>query len=807
MGPLKDLVEWYLGIPEAAAGEGTAWNVRFDTPWPYWMPNWLVLLVVLAAIGFVVGVCSRDAKSASLPMRLGMIVLRLSLLCLLLLIMSGLTLRIDRMGLSTVVVLIDDSASMRFDDQYPQQEIAEKAKELIDAGDFNEATRLNLGKAILTNDDGAFLKRLLRKHKLRVYRFSDSVSAVGSEAVEEDDLDALTPLLLDLSPDGAQTRPGPAVVKILDDLRGTRPSAIVILTDGITTTTEEENLSTVAELAREKLVPIYLVGIGSEEPSRDLHLYDMRADEVAFVREPILFSARLKGYELQGRSVSVSLKEKNSDEVLAVKNVTLEQGSQPVKVELSYTPLKSGEFDYILEATALPQETNVENNSELRHVSVRDEKIKVLLADSYRRWEFWYLKNLLDRDGTIELHTVLQDADPEFASQDETARPINGRFPVSYDALVKYAVVIFGDLDPGYLSASILENLQKFVSEAGGGLIMIAGSQHNPISYRGTPLEALLPITIASTKVPPEDVPIVESFRPRLTLEGQQGTPIFQFADSLQETLEIWDQLPEIRWMVEASELKPGAVVFVEHPERRGVEGNLPLIVMQRFGGGKVLFHATDELWLWRLRREDLYYGRYWIQAIRYLSRSKLLGTEGTAELTTDRLVYQRGDAVQLRLRFLNETLAPVGRSGVAVMVERRGGSSQKVELTRRPHLPMVFEGRLNRATDGAYHAFVVEPSFPKMPPSADFRVEAPLQELQRRRLDRRELSLAAKISRGRSYTLEDVHKLPDQIPAGRPIPLESGEPVSIWNRWELMFLFTILLLAEWILRKRCRLV
>ena len=162
MGPLKDLVEWYLGIPEAAAGEGTAWNVRFDTPWPYWTPNWLVLIVVLAAIGFVVGICSRDAKSASFPMRLGMIALRLSLLCLLLLIMSGLTLRIDRMGLSTVVVLIDDSASMRFDDQYPQQMIADKAKELIDAGDFKESTRLNLAKAILTNEEGSFLKRLLR---------------------------------------------------------------------------------------------------------------------------------------------------------------------------------------------------------------------------------------------------------------------------------------------------------------------------------------------------------------------------------------------------------------------------------------------------------------------------------------------------------------------------------------------------------------------------------------------------------------------------------------------------------------------
>jgi len=804
---LKEFMEWYLGIPPAAPGEGTSWNVRYDTPWPYWMPDWLLLILALAVIGFVVGINSRDAKAASLPMRIAMIFLRLSLLSLLLLVFSGLTIRIDRMGLSTVVVLVDDSASMRFEDRYQQEGLTERAERLIAGGNYDKATRLNLCKAILTNDEGAFLKRLVRNHKLRVYRFSENVVPLGGEFIEKDDISELIPLLLDLSSDGSQTRPGPAVSKILDDLRGTRPSAIVILTDGITTTTDDEKLSTIAETAREKLVPLYTVGIGSEEPIRDLHLYDMRADEIAFVDEPILFSARLKGYELGGQTVTVSLKERETADVLAVENVTLSGDGHPVKVEISYIPAQTGDFDFILEVMPLAKETNIENNSELRHVSVREEKIKVLLADSYRRWEFWYLKNLLERDGTIELHTVLQDADPEYAAQDETARPINGRFPVSYDDLVKYSVVIFGDMDLGYLSAGILDNLQKFVSEAGGGLIMIAGSQHNPLSYAGTPLETLLPIELGSVKVPPENVAVESGFQPQLTLEGQQGTPIFQFADSPRENLEVWNQLPELQWLVEAAELKPGAVVFVEHPLRRGLKGNLPVIVMQRFGSGKVLFHATDELWRWRFRRGDLYFGRYWIRTIRYLSRSKLLGAEGTAELVTDRLLYQRGDPVQLRLRFISEQLAPVGRNGVAVMVERRGGIQHRVELTRLPHSPMVFEGRFHQAAEGAYHAFAVEPSFPTTPPSTNFRVETPYQELQKRRLDQQELVQTAKISRGRSYTLATVNNLPNQIPRGQAVPLESGEPIPFWNRWELMILFSLLLLAEWLLRKRCRLV
>ena len=43
----------------------------------------------------------------------------------------------------------------------------------------------------------------------------------------------------------------------------------------------------------------------------------------------------------------------------------------------------------------------------------------MLLVQDYPSYEFRYLKNLLDRDSTIELHSLLQDADPQFAKEDE----------------------------------------------------------------------------------------------------------------------------------------------------------------------------------------------------------------------------------------------------------------------------------------------------------------------------------------------------------------------------------------------------
>ncbi len=71
---------------------------------------------------------------------------------------------------------------------------------------------------------------------------------------------------------------------------------------------------------------------------------------------------------------------------------------------------------------------------------------------------------------------------------------------------------------------------------------------------------------------------------------------------------------------------------FVDFPPRNTDRQQSPLIAMHRFGGGKVIFHATDETWRWRFRVGDLYLGRYWVQAIRYLSRSKLLGRDRIAQ-------------------------------------------------------------------------------------------------------------------------------------------------------------------------------
>ncbi len=804
---MKSYLEWYLGIPASKTGQGTEWSWLHEKPWPSGMPQWSVLLVAVLAVGFVVSGYRRQLRGKSWLWPLLLSGLRLAAIGVVLLVLTQLKLAVDRTGLPFLAVLVDDSASMSLEDRYADADQKKAAQEYQKTAERNGSSRLALTKSLLTRNDGDFLKRLQATHQVRVYRFSDSAVPIGGlELAGGQPLSDLLTSISALRPDGADTRPAEAIRKVLSDFRGTLPTAIVVITDGVATTGEADKLTVGAGLAAAKAVPLYPVAVGTEDSVFDLNLYDVQVEEVAFVDDPLKLTGKLKSFGFKGKPVTVTLREKDERTPLATQQVTAPENGQTLPLEITWTPTKPGEYQLVLEVSPQPTEVDKTNNSELRQVSVREGRVKVLLIDSIPRWEYRDLKFMLEREKTIELHTVLQDADLEYADQDLVAQPLRGRFPVSREQLNDYDVILFGDVDPRLLSQNSLDNIREFVRESGGGLLLISGPQHMPQDYRGTALETLLPIEFDGLQVPSSDVPILDAFQSVLTVEGQKSTPIFRFDENDLDSLIVWKRLPGMHWFVEAPQLKPGATVLVEHPTKRSGTRGLPIIAMQRFGAGKILWHATDETWQWRRRVGDLYYGRYWVQAIRFLSRSRLLGQSKQAELRSDRSVYQRDDTINLRVRFFNEAEAPTTNDGVQVNVERRNGTTQLVTLQRVPQSPHVFEGQVQRPLDGTYHAWVAKPDFAQTPPSTDFRVESPDREFKVRGTNHPDIQSAAKISHGRAYNLATVEKLPDDIPVGQPIPLRSEEPIVIWNRWEVLAIFASLLTTEWLLRKRLRL-
>jgi len=785
-------IERALGI-EAAPGEGTAW--RLDHTWGW--PPWVGLLFGVFAVVFVVYSYLRENPQSARWFRMLLASIRLSLVGILLIMLSQLVLSLSKTGLPYVAVLVDDSLSMTVVDKYDEA-LESKISERLRSVKARETSRWNLARTLLCEKDGRMLNALGQNYKLRLY-FLTGARPAGSK-----DVARLVEEIGRGQPSGETTELGSGIRAVLDDLRGTSPAAMVLLSDGINTA--GPGLDDAAAYARRKGVPLFNVALGNDRPVRDLKLSDLLVEEVVFVDDVVHFEFKLSGTGFEGEEVLITLREEGKTDVLARMSATLGADEGHQQLRLPYRPTEEGQFRYVVEVEPREEELQTENNRQERTVRVRREKIRVLLVQAYPNYEFRYLENMLDRDGTVQLNTVLQDADPEHAEQG--AASLRG-FPVRRDELFAYDVIIMGDVNPDLLNETMLQNLADFVDKEGrgGALVCIAGPRYMPSAYCNTPLGPLLPVDPASIRYPNPGDPIGEGFVVRPTELGM-ASPQMQLGDTSDETRSIWEDLPAVYWSVEATRLKPAARVLAEHPLDTDPDGRpLPIIVMHYVGAGKVLFHATDETWRWRFRVGDMYFARYWVQTIRYLARSKLAGGERSAVLTTDRREYRRGEAVNLRVRFTDERMAPAEDDGVTVVLEHQGRQTRRIKLHRSTSGRAVFEGRLNKPEIGLYHAWIAVPAADGRTPAADFSVVAPPGEFARVRMDAVALREAAQLTGGRYYTFADADGLLDDLPPGRQVPVESLPPRPLWNRWPLLLLFLVLLISEWVLRKTGQMV
>jgi len=790
-GTLPTWMERMLGI-ETGSGEGAVWSI--ETAWSW--PPWVTLLFAAFAVAFIVAVYLRESKAASRTFRLFLAGVRLALVALAAMMIAQVSLSLHRTGLPYVAVVVDDSQSMTIDDRSEEgvrQVLAARVKAAM--GDSAEPTRWNLAAALLTENDAAMLTAMAEEYKLRVY-FLDGKQPRPAQATSAPEIAAE---IRSADVDGETTRLGDGVRAVLNDLRGSAPAAVVLMSDGINT--DGPPLSDAAELARRRGVPLFVVALGSDQPIRDLKLSNLMVDDVVFVDDVVHFKANLSATGLKGTKVRVVLRKEGDSKVLAAIEATLGDDGKTEEVRLPYRPKEVGQFKFTVEAEPQKGELNTDNNRQQRTVDVRKEKIRVLLVQAYPSFEFRYLRNMLARDETIELHTVLQDADLEYAEQDAAALAV---FPVRRDELFAYDVVILGDVNPAMLSGSTLENLFEFVDDRnkGGSLVLIAGPNYMPGAFRGTPLASLMPLDLGSARFPGREQLLTEGYRVAPTELGLT-TPPMQLGDTPAETESIWARLPELYWLLEIHDLKPAARVLAVDPRRTAHDGRpLPVICLQYVGAGKVLFHATDETWRWRRRVGDVFFARYWVQMIRYLSRSKLGSADRSATLVTDRRQYEQGEPVRLWVRFADERLAPAEDDGVTVVLEQRGQKTRRIPLRRAATARGTFQTTLSRLSAGEYHVWVALPTLEGQAPAADFAVKRPGGEFEQVRTDAAALRQAAETSRGQYYTFDMAERLIGDLPPGRQVPIESLPPKPLWNKWPVLLAFLTLLIGEWVLRK-----
>ncbi len=721
-------------------------------------------------------------------------------------------------------------------------------------------TRLQLAQAIIADEDHDWIRTFIDKRRMklhvfhldaagRVIRLTDADGKAGDVGAQDDprSIDRAHKAIAALEAEGKDSRLGGAIRQVLDYYRGSALSAVVMLTDGVTT--RDETILQVSEYAAQKGVPLFFVGIGDDHPIRDLKLHDLQVDDVVYVNDTVYFEASLTGAGYKDLTVPVVLKVRDADgrdKEVDRKRFKVDVKGASVKVRLKHQPTEIGRKLYIMEVElpkvdrpdkAIPPiHTRLE-----RTIDVLDSKlIKALYVEGSPRYEFRFIKALLERERpdekkkrSIDLKVVLLDADQDFPAQDRTAL---ADFPPTKEELDAFDVVILGDCNPRHpkLGEKRLRNLADFVrgedskgkkgAKTGGGLLMIAGPNFNPHAFADTPLAAVLPIE--PLKAPGETDNIKESYRLQLTPVGRQH-PIFRLNADDAENQAVWQKLSPMFWCSEGYRTKPLAEVLAVHPFRKAISPNPgqdprhPLAVQMFVGSGRSMFFGFEETWRWRFRDNEQYFNKFWLGTARYLSRSRITRTVLRLDRQTP---YRIGEPIKVTVQFPDNTPLP-GKPGVKetktdvrVIVEFRPNAAgdekvdpeiQTLKLAKVEGSWSNYSEFFTRTREGKYHFWLSSPDVSKedpsgQKPSADAKVELPPGELERLRMNQEELTQAAEATRGRFYTLVNAGSLPDDLPAGaRPSLSTSKPPWLLWNWVPVFLLFLFLLTSEWVLRKR----
>ncbi len=631
---------------------------------------------------------------------------------------------------------------------------------------------------------------------------------------------------------------------MLNRYAGTPVAGIIFFTDGVTTK-GNATIARAADFAKAKDVRLFFVGIGDDHEVRDLKLHDLQVEDIVYVNDRVIFEASLtgRGYKDMTLPIVLKVKDKDGKEVELKdkdgkpirENVQVDPSGRPVKVRLKYQPTEPGEKLFIMQAE-LPKHgpgekgPNPANLRLQRSIFVQESKvIKVLLIEGSARYEYRFLKSLLERENqdkkqnrSIELKVLLLDADQNFWKQDRSAI---ADFPVNKQDLYEYDVVILGDADPGHpkLGEGRLRDLAAFVTLRGGGLLAVAGSQYMPRAYKKTALAAVLPIEIGVP--PPDPDEIATGYQLKLI---DRRHPIFRFNPDEGKNEEIWKRLMPIYWAARGYKADKYANVLAVHPKLRaegpvprGVDEGHPLIIEHFPGLGRCMFFGFDETWRWRFREDELRYNQFWIQTVRYLSRSRVSRTEVRAELPPPN---QLNKAIKVTVRFPESLKLQGSKPGsrlelpeeVTVSVRQLTGADgggvpvDDIKLARAGKTGRVYEGLLLHRTKGKYRLTLSDPDVkPYQPngqqPFTEIEVEDPPGELVNLRLNREEMETAAKRTGGKVYSSADADDLLRELPpvtrvVSRISPLP---PQAIWNQAVFFFAVLGLLTGLWILRKR----
>lgn len=549
----------------------------------------------------------------------------------------------------------------------------------------------------------------------------------------------------ELTFDGRASALGAALNALRERFAGRPLAGVILLTDGIATDIHD------SWPPLDGLPPVYPVVVGRPGAVRDLALAQVRVNQTAFEDAPVSVQAEVRATGAAGETVTATLLDASGAKV-AEHEARARRDDEALTFRFQWRPPRPGLAFYELRVGFRHGEAAGEatplNNSRVVAVDRGRGPYRMLYVAGRPNWEYKFLNRALGEDDQIELTGLIRVAlrEPKFEFRGragETGNPLfrgfgdqdreqverydqpvlvrlypndaaqarhepvlRAGFPGVAEALYEFDAVILDDVEAAFFTPAQQALLARFVSERGGGLLMLGGAESfRQGGYHRTPVGDALPVYLDRAQDPAPG----GAWRFNLAREGWLEAWA-RLRETEHDEKARLQTMPPFQVLNPVRDIKPAASIVATVADEQGREH--PALITQRFGRGRTAAMTIGDFWRWGMRdptaRHDL--EKAWRQLARWL----VADVPRRVELAVEPAPDQAPGAVRLRVRARDAQFQPLDEARVSIEVTRAAlgtnAAPAPLRLTAEPadREAGLYEALYVARQPGGYHASAV---------------------------------------------------------------------------------------------------